>query len=261
MFDQRGAMRSRPFCLMEENNPHHSVCDMEILRKHLKIDKWVVFGGSWGSSLGLLYGQEHSKHCLGFILRGIWLCRMPDYLHLFYDMGKIFPEAYDNVVSHIPENERFDLVSAYYDRVFHPDPAIHLPAVRIFMEFDMICATSRPNRAFVDSMLSNENQMLSVMRAFCFYAKNQFFLEPNQILAKMSQIGHLPAIIVQGRWDAICLPTMAYSLYQHWPNSALWMVPDGGHSVVDLGIARALSCATDLFAENGLAIIKINYEI
>ncbi len=249
MFDQRGAMRSTPFGCMEENSSQHSISDIEVLRKHLGIEKWVVFGGSWGSSLALLYGQEHYEQCIGFILRGVWLVREQDYLHLLYGMGKIFPEAYEPVINHIPEEERHDLLAAYYRRVCDPDPEVHLPAARTFMRFDSICSTHLPNPAYLEKMMQNDKLVLSVAKAFFHYAKNGFFLEPNQILSRMQRIAHLPAIIVHGRWDAICLPEMAYSLYQSWNNSQLWMIPDGGHSPSDPSIAAALVTATDSFAE------------
>ncbi len=249
MFDQRGAMRSDPFCCMEENTPYHSVSDIETLRKHLGIEKWVVFGGSWGSSLALLYGQEHYEHCIGFILRGAWLVREQDYLHLLYGMGKIFPEAYEPVVNYIPEEERHDLLSAYYRRVCDPDPEVHLPAARTFMRFDFICSTHLPNSAYLEKMMQNDKLILSVAKAFFHYAKNGFFLEPNQIISRMQKIAHLPAIIINGRWDAICLPEMAYSLYQNWNNSKLWIVPQGGHTANEPAIAAALGTATDVFAE------------
>ncbi len=249
MFDQRGAMRSKPFGSMEENTPQHSVADIEALRNHLGIKQWIVFGGSWGSSLALLYGQEHLNSCLGFILRGIWLVREPDYLHLFYGMGKIFPEAHQSMINHIPEEERDDLLLAYHRRVFDSDPEVQLSAARAFMKFDAICATQLPNPKFVEAMLQNDKLVLGVMRTFCHYAKNGFFLDRNQILSNMEKIAHLPAIIIQGRYDAICLPEMAYSLHQNWPNSMLWMIPDGGHSAANPSVARALVAATDLFAE------------
>ncbi|MCH9630444.1 MAG: Proline iminopeptidase [Chlamydiia bacterium] len=249
MFDQRGASRSKPFALMEENTPQHSVGDIEKLRKHLGIEKWVVFGGSWGSTLAALYGQEHYKHCLGFILRGVWLARKPDYMHLFYGMGKVFPEAYAPVVDYIPKEERHDLLTAYHRRFFDPDPEVHLPAAKVFMKFDLTCATHLPDSEFIEEALKNDTMLLGVARTFCQYAMNGFFLKPNQILSNMRKIAHLPAIIVQGRWDAICPPFMAYELHQSWKNSKLWMIPDGGHSANDPTIATALVAAGDEFAE------------
>lgn len=250
LFDQRGAMRSTPFACMEDNTPQHSVEDIEKLRKHCGIDRWVVSGGSWGSSLALLYGQSHPENCLGFILRGVWLVREPDYMHLLYGMGKIFPEAYQKVIDQIPEEERGDLLSACYNRVMHSDPNISLTFARAFMFFDAVAATHLPNPALVDAMVSNDKLVLGVMKTFLHYAKHQFFLRPNQVLEDMHKIAHLPAIIVHGRWDAICLPEMAYSLHQKWSGSKLWMIPDGGHSASDPGIAKALAKAADVFAQD-----------
>lgn len=249
MFDQRGSMRSQPFGCTEENSPQHSVSDIESLRKHLKIEKWVVFGGSWGSTLALLYGQEHAHRCIGFILRGIWLVREQDYLHLFYSMGKAFPESYELVVNHIPEEERHDLLEAYSRRVFDPNPEVQLAAARTFMKFDFVASTHLPNPTLIEKMMQNDKLLLSVMKMFCHYAKNDFFLETNQILSRMQRIAHLPAILINGRWDAICQPNMAYSLHKNWSNSKLWIVPDGGHSTSDPSIAGALITATDLFAK------------
>lgn len=247
MFDQRGAMRSTPFGCMEENTPQNSIADIEMLREHLGISKWVVFGGSWGSTLALLYGQAHPEGCLGFILRGIFLGREQDYLHLFYGMGRVFPEAYESFVFHIPLEEREDLVSAYYKRVMDPNPEVHLPAARAFMRYDSICSSHLPDENTVEKVISNDHLTLSVARAFIYYSYHHFFLEPNQILSNMEKIAHIPSIIVQGRWDAICLPEEAYLLHQKWKNSVLWLMPDGGHSSNDPSISQGLVNATDLF--------------
>lgn len=249
MFDQRGAMRSTPLGCMEENTPQNSIADIEALRKHLGIAQWVVFGGSWGSTLGLLYGQAHPERCLGFILRGIFLAREQDYLHLLYGMGKIFPEAYELFLYHIPEEERDDLLSAYYKRVMDPNPEIHLPAAKAFMQYDSICSTHLPSKESVEEVIGNGALALSIARAFLYYSYHKFFLEPNQILSNMERIAHIPSIIVQGRWDAICLPEMAYILHKKWNNSVLWFVPDGGHSANDPTISQTLANAADLFME------------
>jgi proline iminopeptidase len=250
MFDQRGAMRSKPLGCMEENSPQHSIRDIETLRKHLGIEKWVVFGGSWGSTLAILYGQEHPMRCTAFILRGIFLGREPDYLHLFYGMGKVFPEACQPFLDYIPEEERKDLLGAYYRRIMDPDPEVHKQAAYAFTRFDLICSTHLPNPEALERLLRNEKMVYSVSKAFVYYAYHRFFLEPNQILSRMQAIAHLPAVIVHGRWDAICLPQMAYALHQKWDNSMLWMAANGGHSAnSDPAIAMALAKATDFFAE------------
>ena len=162
-------------------------------------------------------------------------------------MGKIFPEAYDDLLQFIPEEERNDLLTAYYTRVMNPDPAIHMAAARAFMRFDIICSTHAPNKAKVEEELKNDNYILSVARAFLHYSYNKLFLEPNQLLSRLERVTHLPAILVQGRWDAICLPDMAYTLHRKWDNSTLWIAPFGGHSANDPAIATALATAADSF--------------
>ena len=248
MFDQRGAMRSTPLASMEDNNPQRLVEDIETIRKYLNIDRWLIFGGSWGSTLGLLYGQAHPERCLGFVLRGIFLAREFDDAHLVYGMGKTFPEAYHEFLDHIPADERNDLKQAYYQRIMNPDSAVHLPAARAFMKFDLICSTQFPDPNFVENQLKNDRAVLAITRTFFHYAINNFFLEPNQVIANMSKISHLPAILVHGRWDVITLPEMAYSLHQYWVNSTLWMVPMGGHSTTEPAIAMALATALDQFS-------------
>lgn len=249
MFDQRGSIRSEPFGCLEENTSQHLVADLEVIREHLHIDQWVVFGGSWGSTLGILYGQAHPERCLGFILRGIFLARELDDAHLLYGMGKIFPEAYAEFLQCIPVEERNNLKLACYRRLMDPNPAIHMPVARAFMRFDLKCSTHLPDAEFVNKQLNNEKAVVSVAKTFFHYVNNDFFLKQNQIMNEMVNIAHLPAIIVHGRWDVITLPEMAYSLHQKWDNSTLWMVPLGGHSATEPAIARALAAASDLFVE------------
>jgi proline iminopeptidase len=250
MFDQRGAMRSEPFGCMEENTPEHTIADIETLRNHLGIKKWVVFGGSWGSLLGMLYGEAHPESCIGFILRGVWLGRKEDFSHLLYGMGKTFPEAYQPVINYIPKEEHHDLISAYYRRVFDPDPEVHMAAARIFMRFDFTCSTHLPSPAYLERIMQNDKLVLSVAKAFFYYAMHDFFLKPNQILSHMERVSHLPAIIINGRYDTICPPEMAYSVHQNWANSKLWIIPEGGHTANELPIGSALCSATDVFAES-----------
>lgn len=250
MLDQRGAMRSQPFGCMEDNTPQDLVRDIERLRTHLGITRWAVTGGSWGSTLALLYGQEYPDSCLAFLLRGVWLAREQDYNHVLYGMAKLFPDAYQAVLNHIPEEERSDLLDAYYRRVFDPDPDVQLAAARAIMRFDAICSTIESKPALVDAMMQDDQIVISVARAFFHYAKHQFFLEPNQILSHMEKIAHLPAIIVQGRYDVVCFPEIAYAVFRHWPNCGLWMIPNGGHSDDELPMAAAMIAAAKTLADN-----------
>lgn len=249
MFDQRGSNRSIPFASMEENNPKNSVSDIELLRKFLNIEKWLVFGGSWGSTLALLYGQTHPEHCEGFILRGVFLGRKKDYLHLLYGMGRLAPHAYEAFLNYIPKEERIDLLSAYYKRIMDPDPSIYMPASKAFIEFDTICAYFSRNELAIQNILSNEQAVYNISKHFFYYAMNQFFLEPNQILLGMDKIKNLPAIIVHGMSDIVTLPENAYALHQNWDASILWMISNGGHTSIESGIGSALATALDLFAD------------
>lgn len=249
LFDQRGAIRSTPIGCTEENTPRHLIEDMEVLRQHLKLDKWLLFGGSWGSTLSLLYGQAHPDRCLGFILRGIFLGRKQDAQHLFQGMKKVFPESFEECTRCIPEEEKADLLGSFYRRVFHPDPLISKPAAEAFIKFDLICGSHHPDPDKVNQFLQNEAFVLSVSRLFLHYAVHDFFLEENQVLANMEKLQHLPALIVHGRWDAVCLPEMAYLLHKHLKNSRLWFVTHGGHSSNDPAIAASLATATDQFKE------------
>ncbi len=248
-FDQRGALRSKPFASLEENTSQHLRDDIEKLRKHLQIDKWLVFGGSWGSALAILYGQTYPEKCLGFILRGINLLRKDDIDHLLYGMGKIFPDAYAPVIDLIPEKERSDLFTAYYKRVISSDPTIALEAARTFVKYDIICGTHLPDPERVSKVLQNEKLVLGLAKLFLHYSINDFFIPENHILSQIHSISHLPCTIIHGRWDAICLPVMAYSLHKAWPGSTLWIVTQGGHTGNDPAITRSLATATDLFID------------
>lgn len=248
MFDQRGAMRSIPFATMEENTPQNSVSDMEGLRKFLKVEKWLVFGGSWGSTLALLYGQAYPENCLGFILKGVFLGREKDYLHLLYGMGELSPKEYEGFINYIPEEERSDLLNAYAKRILHPDPAIYMPASLAFLEFDAHCVRFSKDEAAVKKILKNERAVYCVAKHFFYYSINRFFLEENQILLGMEKIKHLPAIIVHGKYDIVTLPENAYTLHRAWDASTLWMIPNGGHTAAEKPIASAIARALDLFS-------------
>jgi proline iminopeptidase len=245
MFDQRGAGRSVPFASMENNSPHYSIQDIEQLRHHLGVDKWILFGGSCGSFLALLYGEKYPENCLGFVLRGIYLGRECDSQHLIYGMRQTHPEAWHEMVQIIPMDEQHDLISALHRRVMDPDPEVHLEAARAFMRYDTICATLIPNTKRIDQVDTDIVSTLGIGRAYIHYAANGFFIEENQILNDLHKISHLPAIIVQGRYDVICPPQGAFELYQNWPQAELWYVSDAGHATNEFGISQGLKDAMD----------------
>jgi len=244
MFDQRGAGRSTPLAEMEGNTSQKSVQDIEALRKHLGIDQWLVFGGSWGSTLALFYGQIHPERVLGFVLRGVFLGRPEGYKHLFYGMKSTFPEAWDEMVSIIPEEERADLITAFHKRVMNPNPEVHLAAARAFVRYDMTCGTLLPNPEFVEKNVQNDQLTLSLGRAFIHYSANRFFFSPNQLVDHLDTIKQIPCIIVQGRYDIICPPKDAYELYRSLDDVDLW-ITQAGHFSSEPATARGLRLALD----------------
>jgi len=242
LFDQRGAMRSRPFASMEENTTHHLVDDIEKLRVHLGIERWLVFGGSWGSFLGMLYGQRYPERVTGFVLRGILLGRSKDLRFCQLVNGE--KEAYHEFVAFFPEEERADLLAPSYRRVMDPDPAVHLPLAHCFLRHWTLSTTSPHNLKRVLALIEDDQLTLSLSRAALHYTVHGLFVEEGHLLDHMGQISHLPAILVHGESDRNCLPEGARILHERWPKSELWMVPGGGHFTTDPLIADALRRAS-----------------
>lgn len=251
MIDQRGAGRSQPFAEMEENQSDYLVADMEMLREHLNIDTWLLFGGSWGSALAILYGETHPERILGFVLRGIFLARQRDYEHLFYGMGQFFPEVWQAMVEPFSFEEQTNLIETIYHKIMNPDPSIHLPIAHSFMHYDTIGGTFKANPDLIAPL--SDAEAISIARAFTYYSRNNFFLSDNQLLRNINKIKHLPVIIVQGRYDMICPPQEAYDLYRLWDNAQLWFIPEGGHFWSDPFIARGLREALDIMRTTLLA--------
>ncbi|HRN78269.1 MAG TPA: prolyl aminopeptidase [Candidatus Dependentiae bacterium] len=239
MFDQRGALKSIPCADMYDNTPQASVHDMELLREHLNIDKWILFGGSYGSLLSILYGETHPDRVLYFVLRGIFLGRKQDYEHLFYGMNKFFPESYQSMLNLLSAEEQSDLITSLHKRIMNSDSSISQPIADAFMYYDGLCSVLNPD--FDDK--GDQIVDLSVARAFIHYAAHHFFLEENQLLNNIEKIKHLPAIIVHGRYDLICPPQNAYDLYNVWPNTELWFIENAGHSSEEKILASALTTA------------------
>lgn len=244
LFDQRGAGRSRPAGEVRANTTPLLVEDMERLRAHLGIERWVLFGGSWGSTLALAYAEKHPQRCLGFVLRGIFLGR-PDEIDWFlYGARKFFPEAWRAFVRDIPESERGDLLRAYYVRLNDPDPRVHLPAARAWSAYEGACSTLRSNCDNVRHF-ATEQGALNLARIEAHYFVNGIFLPPGALLDAVERVRHLPCVIVQGRYDAVCPIVTADALAQAWPASRYLIVPDAGHSAWEPGILTALIQATE----------------
>ncbi|MBN8827221.1 MAG: prolyl aminopeptidase [Sphingobacteriia bacterium] len=246
LFDQRGSGKSKPHADMTDNNSQNLISDIESLRQHLKIDKWVVFGGSWGSALAIAYGETHPDKVLGFILRGIFLGRKKEGDQLWYGMKDIFPEVWEELETFIPENERNDLAAAYYKRLVDSNPEIHLPAARKFVKYDSIAAVLVSDHKKIEKETNkHDKETLSLARTFTHYYMNNFFFRHNQLIDDLPKITHLPAIIVHGRYDIICRPQVAYELHKMWPDSEIHFADASGHSASEIGVAKELVKATE----------------
>ncbi|PHV33943.1 prolyl aminopeptidase [Janthinobacterium sp. BJB312] len=243
LFDQRGAGKSTPLGEWRNNTTQLLIEDIERLRAQFGIGQWLVFGGSWGSTLALAYGQAHPEACLGFVLRGIFLCTQAEIDWFIEGVRWFYPELYAEFAAPIPPEERGDLLAAYVKRILSSDPAVYWPAARAWSRFEgrRVYLMPQPEDA------PNDALDLGVGRLESHYMANLGFFEEDQLIRNMGRIAHLPAVIVQGRYDAICPPLSAYRLQQAWPGAQLEMIPDAGHGALEHGIASALVRATERF--------------
>jgi len=228
LFDQRGAGNSTPLGDVTNNTTAHLVRDIEHLREYLGVGRWLVFGGSWGSTLGLAYGEAHPDRCLGFVLRGIFLGRQSEIDWFLNSLRQVFPEAWRRFVELLPREEREDVLRAYLRRLFDPDPRIHLPYARAWSEFEGSCSTLLPNPELVRHFA---DEAIGLARLEAHYFAHRCFLGPNQLLGDLYRIRHLPASIVQARYDMVCPIVSADELARAWPSARYVIVPDAGHSV------------------------------
>lgn len=246
VFDQRGSGRSVPLGEIRDNTTPHLINDIETLRQHLGIDKWIIFGGSWGSTLALAYGEAHPDRCLGFILRGIFLCRKQEIEWFLYGIRNFFPEAWNNFVSLLLPSERDDILSAYYQRLMNPDPEIHMPAARTWGAYEGSCSTLLPSPETVN-YFSGDIVALGMARMEAHYFSHDIFLPENALLNNVSKLHHIPATIVQGRYDAVCPIISADDLHHAWPQAEYIVIEDAGHSVWEPGIQKALIKTAEKF--------------
>ena len=250
LFDQRGSGKSTPLGEARQNTTQLLVEDIERLREMMGIEEWLIFGGSWGSTLALAYGQAHPERCTGFILRGIFLGTQAEVDWFLQGMPLFFPEEHAQFVGLIPEDERDDLLGAYMKRLFSDDAAESLLAAQAWSRYEANCLHLLP-RPEVARMFSAACVALGVGRLGAHYFCNKMFLSENQLLNNMDRIAHLPAVIVQGRYDVICPPRTAWQLRQAWPQASFEMVNDAGHAASEPGIASALVAATERFKLTG----------
>lgn len=244
LFDQRGCGRSTPHAELTGNTTQALVADMEVIRQHLKIDNWVVFGGSWGSTLGLVYAQTHPEAVLGLILRGIFLCSRRE-IQWFYQDGasRIFPDYWEDFLRPIPEAERGDLVGAYYKRLVGDDEVARMAVAKAWSLWEGRAATLQLSKSVVDHF-ARPSTALSLARIECHYFMHDSFLEADQILSNAHRLVDIPAIIVHGRYDIVCPAENAWALHRAWPQATLNLIAEAGHSASEPGITDALIKAT-----------------
>lgn len=246
IYDQRGAGRSRPLGGLDANTTPDLVADIERLRVHMGIEKWLLFGGSWGSTLALAYAQAHPNRVAGLVLRGIFLGRRSEVDWFLTGIRSVFPEAHAAFAGFLPEAERGDLLGSYLKRLCDPDPNIHMPAARAWSTYEGSCSTLMPSPDMVMSF-AQDRSSLGLARIEAHYFANDLFLPPGGLLAHMHTIAHVPAEIVQGRYDMICPAVSAFDLVAAWPTARLTVISDAGHSALESGVRRALIAAVERF--------------
>jgi len=239
IFDQRGAGRSTPLGELRDNTTPHLIADMETLRQHLSIDRWIVFGGSWGSTLALAYAEYHPGQVMALVLRGIFLCRQSEIDWFLYGLKNLFPEAWHQFSGHLPASEHHNILNAYYAILTNADPAVHMPAARIWSVYEGSCSTLLPN-ASVIANFGSDRVALGLSRIEAHYFKHQIFLADNFLLTHVGKIRHIPTTIVQGRYDAVCPIVSADDLVRVFPEADYHIINDAGHSAFEPGIRAKL---------------------
>ena len=266
LFDQRGSGLSRPHAELKDNTTAHLIADIEKIREHLGVDQWMLFGGSWGSTLALLYAQAHPQCVLGMVLRGVFLCRPAD-LHWFYQEGAshIYPDYWEKFIAPVASNvnpitnpaidpkdkasehstvQVSNIINAYYRLLTSSNELQKMHAAKQWSLWEGRCATLRPHPE-VEKAFSNPHLALSLARIEAHYFVNHGFISDNQILASADVLANIPSIIIHGRYDMICPLDNAFALQRCWPNAQLRIIRDAGHSSKEVGIADALVKATD----------------
>ena len=243
VFDQRGCGRSKPFAEIRDNTTPHLISDMERVRRHLGIERWLLFGGSWGSTLALAYAVAYPEHCSGLIVRGIFLGTRREIDWFLYGMGTVFPEARRAFLEGVPEAERDDPLGAYYRRLTNPDPRIHRPAAAAWSRYESACSNLIPK--LDDPAVSLDGAALALARIEAHYFIHDVFLGDRSLLDDIGRIRHLPTMIVQGRYDMVCPIVTADTLARALPDAEYRIVADAGHSALEPGIRAALLNATE----------------
>jgi proline iminopeptidase len=250
LFDQRGCGRSKPHASLQDNTTWHLVADIEKLREHLDIDKWLVFGGSWGSTLALAYSQTHPARVTQLVLRGIFLLTQFE-LRWFYQEGAsaLFPDRWEQYLAPIPEKERGDLIRAFHSRLTNPEREKQIAAARAWSMWEAATSHLHIDEKHMHEW-SDEDFAIAIARIECHYFVNRgFFEREDQLLRNVDRIRDIPAVIVQGRYDVVCPMQTAWALHRAWPEADFRIVPDSGHSAFEPGTIHELISATDRFRE------------
>ena len=242
LYDQRGCGASTPTASLVDNTTQFLVEDLERLRESLGIERWVVFGGSWGSTLALAYAQAHPDRVLGLVLRGIFLATQREIDWFMHGIANVFPEAWRAFAAFLPGTERDDLLGNYYRRLTDADPAVHLPAAQAWDRYEGACSTLLPQPDPI-AKFDSDAAALAIARLEAHYFVHRGFLREGELLAGIPRMRHIPCIIVQGRYDVVCPPVTADALARAWPEAEYVVVPDAGHSVREPGITRELVAA------------------
>jgi proline iminopeptidase len=250
ILDQRGAGRSIPLGEIRENTTDLLVADLERLRTRLGIARWMVFGGSWGSTLALAYAQSHPDRVLALILRGIFLMRRAEIRWFLYEMRTLFPDAWERFAAHVTPAERGDLLEAYWDRLTDPDPTVHLAAAKAWSIYEGTCSTLMPSPELVAAS-GEDVHALGLARIEAHYFRNNLFTPEDRLLRNVGRLHGIPAVVVQGRYDVVCPVATAWDLHRAWPAADFRIVPDAGHSAMEPGIRAALVAATERFRQLG----------
>lgn len=248
LFDQRGAGRSHPYLSIEANTTDHLIADIECIREHFGIERWLLAGGSWGSTLALAYAQQFPQRVTGIVLRAVFLGTKEETQWAFVEGPKLFrPELFADFVSFLPEDERSDPLQAYLNRLADPDGAVHAPVARMWNAYERALSTLSPRNIRLDSPLDSDERLPPTPFIEAHYIRNDFFLAPGQLLREATRLKGIPGVIVQGRYDLLCPPRNAYALTQVWTDCRLQIMENTGHCMSEPGVAEAMAeCVREL---------------
>lgn len=244
IFDQRGCGRSYPLGSLENNTTKHLIADIDVLRKHLHIDKWHIFGGSWGSTLGMQYAALYPERCISLILRAIFLCEQEEIEWFLYGMKTVFPEAWEQFAGILSADEQKDILNSYYARLTSPELKVQMEAAIRWSLYEGACSSLLPNYETITTE-EQKQHALALARIEAHYFKNEVAAPKDSLINKIDIMRNIPTIIIHGRYDIICPMQTAYKLHQAWPEADYWVVPDAGHSALDPAIRSKLIEATE----------------